>query len=85
MVSLKNLSVLLALSSSALTLPTSGNDSGRDELFRSSIFEKLAGPPAGWVKDEGGQIDKDVLTVKLRIHLVQQDLDKFHDLAMKVI
>jgi tripeptidyl-peptidase-1 len=39
----------------------------------------------GWVKDESATIDKGASTVRLRFHLVQQDMSKFHDVAMKVI
>jgi tripeptidyl-peptidase-1 len=78
-------SVLLALSSSANAFPTFGGVFHRDEPLKSSVFEKLTGPPAGWVKDETATIDKDASTVRLRFHLVQQDMSKFHDLAMKVI
>jgi tripeptidyl-peptidase-1 len=79
------ISVLLALSSSANSFPTFGALFRRDETFKSSVFEKLASPPAGWIKDETAIIDKDASTVRLRFHLVQQDMSKFHDLAMKVI
>jgi tripeptidyl-peptidase-1 len=79
------ISVLLVLSSSAHTFPTFGGIFRRDETFKSSVFEKLTGPPAGWIKDETATIDKDASTVRLRFHLVQQDMSKFHDLAIKVI
>jgi len=78
-------SVLLALSSSANASPTLGGIFRRDEALKSSVFEKLTGPPAGWIKDETATIDKDASTVRLRFHLVQQDMGKFHDIAMKVI
>ena len=80
---LNTLSAALALSSSALSFPFS-SDSSEDVTFKSSIFEKLAAPPAGWARDETVQVDKDASTVKLRIHLVQQGMEDFHDLAMKV-
>lgn len=78
------LSLLLALSSSTFAFPTSESASRRDEAFKISIFEKLNGPPAGWTKDEAANIDKTASMIKLRVHLVQQDMGKFHDLAMKV-
>jgi tripeptidyl-peptidase-1 len=78
-------SVLLALSSSTNAFPTFRGLFSRDEAFNSSVFEKLTSPPAGWVKDETAIIDKDASTVRLRFHLVQQDMSKFHDLAMNVI
>ena len=51
--------------------------------FKSSVREKLVGPPTGWVEDEGVILDKSSM-MSLRIHLVHQDMDKFHELATKV-
>jgi tripeptidyl-peptidase-1 len=50
-----------------------------------NIVEKLNAPPPGWIKDDAltGLVDKDGLTMRLRFHMVQQKMDKFHDLAMK--
>lgn len=79
----KSISAALALSSAALAFPFS-SDSSKDVTFKSSIFEKIAAPPAGWTKDDTVQFDKDSSTMKLRIHLVQQNMEDFHDLAMKV-
>jgi hypothetical protein len=79
---LSAVSVVLSLSSSVLSSPT-GN-SRRDASFKSSVVEKLNGPPVGWTMDDSIEVDKDVEMVKLRIHLVQQGMDKFHDMAMKV-
>jgi hypothetical protein len=79
---LSTLSIAFAFSSSAFASPT--GLSSRDAPFKSSVVEKLNGPPAGWTKDDSIRIDKDVEMVKLRIHLVQQGMDKFHDMAMKV-
>jgi tripeptidyl-peptidase-1 len=76
------LSATLALSSSALAFPTFGSDVGKE--LKSSIFEKLAAPPAGWTRDDTVQFDKDSSTIKLRIHLAQQGIRDFHDLVMKV-
>ena len=78
-------SVFLVLSSCANAFPTFEGVFRRDEAFKTSVFEKLTGPPAGWIKDETATIDKDASTVRLRFHLVQQDMSKFHDLVMKVI
>ena len=77
---LKGLSVVLALASSACAFPTVG----KDDSFKSSVVEKLSGPPAGWVKDGSVHLDKDESIMRLRIHLVNQDMNKFHNLAMKV-
>jgi hypothetical protein len=76
---LGSLSVLVALSSCVYGSPTFGS-SGHE----TKIVEKLASAPAGWTKDESIQLDKDSLMMKLRIHLVPQDMNKFHDLAMNV-
>lgn len=71
-------SVALALSSTSFALPA------RDAPLKSSVREELAGPPAGWVKDESVKVNKETSTMSLMIHLVHQDMDKFHDLAMSV-
>ncbi|KAG0650254.1 Tripeptidyl-peptidase sed3 [Hyphodiscus hymeniophilus] len=74
-------SALLALSSSVLAFPFSGKEDGH---LKSSVFEKLAAPPAGWERDDGVLFDKDGSSVKLRIHLVLQNMADFHDLALKI-
>jgi len=85
MLSLNTLSVVLAFSSSVLAWPTFGLRSSRDATFKSSIVAKLNGPPAGWEKDDSAKVNKDIDMVKLRIHLVQQGMSDFHDVAMKVL
>ncbi|KUJ09482.1 subtilisin-like protein [Mollisia scopiformis] len=75
---LNSLSVLVALSSCVYASPTSSSTHG------SRIIEKIESAPAGWTKDESTRLDKDGELMKLRIHLVHQDMDKFHDLAMKI-
>lgn len=52
----------------------------------AAIIERLNGPPAGWYRDASlsNEINKDGLMMKLRIHLVHQDMDKFHELATQV-
>jgi tripeptidyl-peptidase-1 len=79
------LSLLLALSWSTFAFPTSENAARGSGTFKTSIFEKLNGPPAGWIKDEAANIDKDASTIRLRIHLVQRNMEKFHELAVKVL
>jgi len=71
-------SAVLALSSTSFALPA------KDVSLKSSVREELAGPPAGWVKDESAKVNKETSTMSLMIHLVHQDMDKFHDLAMNV-
>jgi tripeptidyl-peptidase-1 len=84
MVSFKSLFVVLAVSTCSIASPLSGGSARRDEAFKGGVVESLSGPPLGWAKDENVKLDKDELKISLRIHLVQQDMDKFHDLAMKV-
>lgn len=78
---------VLSLSSSALASPVHGaHYSGNDKRvsFESTVIEKLNGPPVGWVKDAEAKMNKDSEKIKLRVHLVQQDMDKFHEMAMNV-
>lgn len=81
MVSLKALLVVLAVPASSLATPLSSREAGH---FKTSIREKLPAAPAGWERDDSVKLDKNAFMVKLRIHLVQQGMRKFHDLAMKV-
>lgn len=55
-------------------------------LALAAVVEKLDSPPAGWIKDDvlSSEMNKGEMSMKLRIHLVHQDMDKFHDLATKV-
>jgi tripeptidyl-peptidase-1 len=71
-------SAVLALSSTSFALPA------KDASLKSIVREELAGPPAGWVKHESAKVNKETSTMSLMIHLVHQDMDKFHDLAMNV-
>jgi len=81
---LKIFSAALALSSTTFALPASGDTFSKDGALKSSVREKLAGPPAGWVKDGSVKVNKETSTMSLRIHLVHQDMDKFHELATNV-
>jgi tripeptidyl-peptidase I len=78
MLLLKTLSAVVAVASSvaALNVPNDST-SGR-------VAEKLNGPPAGWAVDDSTPINKDTSTMKLRVQLVPQNMDKFHELAMDV-
>jgi tripeptidyl-peptidase-1 len=51
----------------------------------SVVFEKVESSPAGWVLDKAAKVDKDATSITLKIHLVNQGMDKFHKLAMDVI
>ncbi|KAE8454669.1 hypothetical protein EG329_000292 [Mollisiaceae sp. DMI_Dod_QoI] len=77
---LNSFSVLVALSACVYASPKFGTS--KHETSR--IVEKIQFPPAGWTKDESARLDKDSSLMKLRIHLVHQDMDKFHELAMNI-
>ncbi|KAJ4351604.1 uncharacterized protein N0V89_006947 [Didymosphaeria variabile] len=70
---LKNLSALAILVCVCDARPTS-----------SVVFEKIESSPAGWVLDKAAKVDKDETFITLKIHLVNQGLDKFHKLAMDI-
>lgn len=56
-----------------------------DALPTSSvILEKIDGTPAGWTLDQSAELDRDATTLTLKIHLVNQGMDKFQKLAMDV-
>lgn len=75
-------SLLLALASTTLSFPTSGSQ----DVQKNSVVvvESLSAPPRGWVKNETQQVDKEASQIRLRMHLVHQDMDKFHEVAMNV-
>ncbi|KAF2728339.1 tripeptidyl-peptidase 1 precursor, partial [Polyplosphaeria fusca] len=50
----------------------------------SAVFEKLDSVPAGWVKDDSTKLDKDSTSITLKIHLMNKDMGKFHELAMNI-
>jgi tripeptidyl-peptidase-1 len=47
-------------------------------------LEKIEGSPAGWTLDQSAEVDRDATVMQLKIHLVNQGMDKFHKLAMDV-
>ncbi|KAM0192469.1 hypothetical protein ACHAPC_001806 [Botrytis cinerea] len=51
---------------------------------KSSVFEKIAAPPPGWELDEDAVFDKDVSMMKLRLHLISQNMPEFHKMAMDI-
>ena len=75
--------VFFVLASTSFAFPGIGKYSSRDVSFKTSIRETLAGPPTGWVQDVSANIDKNSM-MSLRIHLVHQNIEKFHELAMDV-
>jgi hypothetical protein len=80
MIVIPSLSVLLALLPAVLALPAVDNIFSRD--VTTTVVERINAVPKGWTK-HADTVDKDG-SITLRIHLKQQDMDKFHDLAMKV-
>ncbi|KUI73558.1 Tripeptidyl-peptidase sed3 [Cytospora mali] len=81
---LKAASVLLALASTATSIPTWGNPFNSQDIYKNSVVESLSAPPRGWVKDETKYVDKDDAKIRLRMHLVNQDMDKFYELALSI-
>lgn len=75
--------LLLALASAAVSLPAQAW--GSQDFQKDSVFvESLLSPPLGWVKDETQKVDKETAQIRLRMHLVHHDMDKFHELALNV-
>ncbi|KAJ0124761.1 hypothetical protein J7T55_006102 [Diaporthe amygdali] len=74
-------SVLLALASTAASFPAGGSHDARKDTV---VVESLSAPPRSWVKNETQQVDKDASQIRLRMHLVQQDMDKFQELALNI-
>jgi hypothetical protein len=72
-----------ALLSTTFAVPALEESADSNVSFKSIVQEKLAGPPAGWVEDKNMDFDKSSM-INLRIHLVHQDMDKFHELALNV-
>lgn len=77
------LPLVLALTAGTSAFPTFGLSSDRVSSLKSSVVESINAPPQGWVKDDI-KFDKDASMIELRIQLVHQDMDKFHELAMNV-
>ena len=75
---LRLLSAGVILAATCVARPASNVD------FANTIVEKLAAAPVGWVRDSSAKLDKDSTSITLQVHLVNQDMDKFHDLAMNV-
>lgn len=73
MLLLGTLGALVALSSSAVAIPTS----------KVSVVQKLASPPQGWTEHNEANVNKASSMVKLRIHLAQPRMSEFQQMAMK--
>lgn len=48
------------------------------------VLEKIEDSPTGWVLDPSSDVDKDNTVISLKIHLTNQGMDEFHNLAMDV-
>lgn len=82
-------SVLLALASSVTAFPTFASpwatgSSQNAPVYVNAVVESLAAPPRGWALDETRAVDKDAAQIKLRMHLVHQDMDKFYETALNI-
>ena len=75
---LRRLSPVAILATACLARPTDNVN------FNSAVVEKLESAPVGWVKDSSVKLDKDSTSITLKVHLVNGDMDKFHELAMNV-
>lgn len=80
--------VLLVLASSAAAFPTFSTSwslsSQNAPSYASGVVESLAAPPRGWALDDTKAVDKDAALIKLRLHLVSQDMDRFHEAALNI-
>lgn len=88
---LKGAAVLLALASSVTAFPTFTNpwssasaSSQNAPAYVNGIVESLSSPPRGWVKDDTRVVDKDAAMIRLRMHLVHQDMGKFYEVALNI-
>lgn len=77
---LEKFASFIALSSTAFAIPSSRENG----MFKRSVRENLTSPPTGWVKDDSVEVAKETSMMSLRIHLVHQDMNKFHELVMNV-
>jgi hypothetical protein len=75
---LKGLSVAVALAVTVVARPTSQID------FEKSVVEMLKEAPAGWEKDASQNVEKDATSITLKIHVVNKNMDKFHEHATNV-
>lgn len=85
---MKASTVLLVLVSSAVAFPTFASpwslSSQNAPSYVSGVVESLATPPRGWARDDTKFVDKDSALIKLRMHLVHQDMDKFYETALNI-
>jgi hypothetical protein len=72
---LKGLSVAVALAVTVVARPAPQID------FEKSIVEVLKEAPTGWDKDASQNVEKDATYITLKIHVVNKNMDKFHEHA----
>jgi tripeptidyl-peptidase I len=75
-------SLLLALLATGSIALSASSDS----FAKTKVFEKPAVVPGRWAKQDAAIAgsSKSNATLELRIHLVAQNMDKFHEMAMDV-
>lgn len=85
---MKASAVLLALASSVVAFPTFVNPWAQGNApspsYTTAVVESLTAPPRGWALDDTKDVDKDEAVIKLRMHLVHQDMDKFREVALNI-
>ncbi|KAH6660927.1 peptidase S8/S53 domain-containing protein [Truncatella angustata] len=78
----------LALAATAVgsfAFPTSNFGGAEKRSFaKTNIFESINAAPTRWAKQDIHEFSKDDATMELRIQLVHQDMDKFHELALNI-
>lgn len=78
MLLLSTLSAIVAVASSVSGLNI------RRSSASGRLIEKVHGPPPGWAVDDSTPINKESSMMKLRVQLVPQNVDKFHEMAINV-
>ncbi|KAI1871926.1 hypothetical protein JX265_005912 [Neoarthrinium moseri] len=73
-----------ALAAGGLAFPTLGLGQEKRSFAATSVFESVPAPPSGWVRENVAAFSKDEATAELRIQLVHQNMDKFHELATNI-
>lgn len=75
-----------ALAAGGFAFPTSdlGGDKRSVAFTKTNVFESISAPPSRWIKQDVAGFSKSEATMDLRIQLVHQSMDKFHELALNV-
>ncbi|PBP15751.1 hypothetical protein BUE80_DR013545 [Diplocarpon rosae] len=61
-----------------------GSASHGNATIKTSIFEQIPGPPAGWVRNYDAELDKTSYRMKLRIQLADFSRYSIHNLLVKI-